>query len=935
MDPDNDFQENLERYARYNAFLATYITLLDCSSYEFTHTHMGELNLRKKTDNGYLYYHSVEGAKREAEAWFESIDIRNYKTLILFGVGLGYYYQVLKPWLRGDPERRVIFIEDDLCVIKKFLETENATEILSDPQAILHAFHADENEKAAPRDFDYIVRSFMPGMTYLSSLQLYWNTRKEACMCIRANIYLRGSYYSMLQSELQELRADVFTNFYSNIPLISDCYRADSLYGAFPSVPAIICGAGSSITSQLPALKEAVNRAIVFASGSAMNILNEHEIFPHFGPGLDPTTSQLSRIRTNYAYEIPYFVRARFQNEAWQTLHGPKIYVGGNCEYLIYEWFEKELGIFPEKSLQVGVSSTNFSLEFARILGCNPIILIGVDLAYTDSSRYAKGVKAHPAENRIEHLSLDYKPDRNLVGRDNKGKMIKTKLDWQIEANIIGDFQNDNPGTHIINATAEGLEIPLVDQMDFNEAIKKYLKKDSDFRSWIHTEIQDANYKGLTKEKALEVIDKWRRSLKACDEKYEQLKREIEKEWKKCLEGRKLPQRPYNGAIALLETEIEEEEVYKYLFPEIRQIIIWKSDAQKHLLKCHPELFTDIQRDLKELEIDLNNYVFFQEAARFHLKVIDEVLEKYKKIEGAASERKESLKLKPIEEITAGDTYSFTNGHLIISDKQMNLYYEDHFEPEKLPLSAFLNRGGKGIGLVFNKLFEGQALLYHRNGYILAEMYYKKGFLHGPVTYYNRQGKLSAKSWFFNGKQEGKKWEYYRSGKVYSIQRYRNGEPDGIQERYYEDGSIKSVVTFSKGKLDGDVILYYPSGFLKRELHFKEGKLHGSEKMWSPINQPIIEAEYIEGKPTGISRHWYKNGVLAREVKFYELTEEFDLTEWDQEGKLVREVLRKPLDQLDENLRKRQEILRAIDQLNIDMSQYDSLTEEEKANLIY
>src|SRR5262249_542972 len=98
------------------------------------------LNLKKRIGKEDIYYHSNAGAMDEAWQWFEETAPLGVKVLFIYGVGLGYYYDVLEKWLKDDPGRYLIFMEVDLCVIQRLLETERGAKILQNTQVVLHYF---------------------------------------------------------------------------------------------------------------------------------------------------------------------------------------------------------------------------------------------------------------------------------------------------------------------------------------------------------------------------------------------------------------------------------------------------------------------------------------------------------------------------------------------------------------------------------------------------------------------------------------------------------------------------------------------------------------------------------------------------------------------------------------------------------------------------
>src|ERR1700728_4190309 len=136
------FQANLERFARFWPKTALRLETQDTDNKElkWVLTKKGEPNLAKTAGREKIYYHSQEGAVDEAKRWSEEVSPLGIRVLFVYGIGLGYYYDALEEWLSFDPMRFLIFIEDDLEVLRKFLETERAARILTNTQVIVHYF---------------------------------------------------------------------------------------------------------------------------------------------------------------------------------------------------------------------------------------------------------------------------------------------------------------------------------------------------------------------------------------------------------------------------------------------------------------------------------------------------------------------------------------------------------------------------------------------------------------------------------------------------------------------------------------------------------------------------------------------------------------------------------------------------------------------------
>lgn len=140
MTNEERFKQNLEKWAPLNFEAAQKLKFLECKEVFICQNEDGRFNLKKTSGELTQYYHSTLSPEREAQQWFLSLDLKNILVLYVYGIGLGYYYDIIKTWLKEDVKRYVIFLEDNLEVIKCFLETERATEFLNDYQVKLIHF---------------------------------------------------------------------------------------------------------------------------------------------------------------------------------------------------------------------------------------------------------------------------------------------------------------------------------------------------------------------------------------------------------------------------------------------------------------------------------------------------------------------------------------------------------------------------------------------------------------------------------------------------------------------------------------------------------------------------------------------------------------------------------------------------------------------------
>jgi antitoxin component YwqK of YwqJK toxin-antitoxin module len=901
MTKNDLFLENLTLFTRFWPKAALTLESLDGSSLEFCYTKKGELNLKKKFKDD-LFYHSDEGAAEEAAQWLEQNAPLGVKVLFIFGIGLGYYYDVLEDWLKADPGRYLIFIEDDLCVLKKFLETEKATKILQDTQVIIHYFETP-NERGWGKfrsSFQTYFNAFSRVRHQISALKAYAEERSVVWNLIFNQIKVNMTENEYYYGDMIDYAASRCANFYQNLTFIQETYKGERFFDEFSKIPALICGAGPSIASQIEDIKNIMHKAIIFASGTAVNVLNNHGIMPHFGACLDPDITQESRFLTNYAYEVPFFYHNRFYADAARKIHGPRLLILEVAGALGSEWFYKELGLAPLTPNATGISTSNFCNRLAGNLKCNPIIFAGLDLAYTDSKRYAEGVIAHPTDDRQHHVNIDSHSTETIDMSNQEGK---TKWDWVLEASEITAFSHQHPEVEVINGTEGGMRILDIPSLKLKDIIGKFLNRSYDLQNWIHAIIQQS-LQNIPQEALLRAMETWGKSLEKCKKSVAAIKEILipirdSHLFKKTPIPTLLP-----GKAVLLQTDLEEEIAYKHVFYAYNVIFNEFAKPELNKLTLFPDQFNEERRSLWLFHREIGRFEFLESFIEIHCSIFEKTLQNYKdRLSNSKKKTADPINIPPQPTLAAEDVYVFGKGEFIIKDPELGINFKEAFEPRKIPVEKINTEAAALHEFILSDPgeIEGQSLLLYSNCSVEGEMYYRQGKLHGPTSFYHQDGTLLARSWFVNDQETGKSWQYYSTGKVYSLRKFKEGLLHGLQAYYYPSGVLKSSLSYMEGVFHGKICLYYPDGSPKRFLNFKQGKLHGSELMWNEEGVKVLEAEYCENMPIGTSKVWHDNGTLAKQIEFHGNSKDFDISFWNTEGALTEKkssLSQNPLDMI-------------------------------------
>lgn len=805
---DKTFQKNLTFWAKSCPKEAVMLPYVDCKCVEVCSTHLGEPNLKRLYGSSIIYYHSQEGAAAEAKEWFRSLPLKDVPLLMVYGVGLGYYYDAAKEWLKKDPKRHLIFLEDDLAVIHKLLETERGSQILQDKQVQLLYFRNLKDEEGT---FEVLYWNFVLTRIAVSALKSYADKKGHILEQLRHKIVHDAAIKNALVDEYMRYGGAFFINFYQNMLCLGDSYLGNRFFGKFPGVPAIICGAGPSLAKNVALLGTLLDKAVVFAGGSAMNVLNASSFVPHFGAGIDPNPMQLERLNASQGYEVPYFYRNRMFHDAFKMIHGPHLYVTGSGGYDISEFFEEKFKINAD-FLDEGHNVVNFCVQIAYEMGCNPIIFVGMDLAFTGMKAYAPGVIEDATVSQTTILDVEEEEEKAFLKEDVNGKPVYTLWKWIAESEWLGDFAKNHPNISMINCTEGGLGFPGVPNVTLEEAAKKHLNRAYEFKNRVHGETQNSAIPHVTYRKVANVMKELSIGLKRTIEHFNVLLEESDRTIAKIKEGQDATAQ--SGRAALAEIELAEEPAYKYVVDIFNAV--YSRVLNRELHEINIGRHSEKQRTIKKLALNAKKMKFLQEVSKINEQLIDYAFNERKA-------KKKGEKHSVEVAATSPGKYIFENKKLILNDPELDLAVEEAFEPVMIPeerKDGLELPKGHVLRVFYDKkwkLFEcytelqgqpnGQCILFYPDGSVKEESFYLNGKLHGPSTFWSNKGSVLAKSWFVNGKQVGKCYWYYPSGVPYSVQRYKNGLWHGQQVFYYEDGTIKTLMQYKHGLLDGKPVL--------------------------------------------------------------------------------------------------------------------------------
>lgn len=402
---------------------------------------------------GGRYLHSrydPGGEARKAAAAAEGAD-----TLVILGPALGYSAEAA---LRELPEARIVAASADPAFLAACLDARDLAAPLSDDRLSLLAGGAPE------------------GLLWMFERL---GTRKVRVLENKAETELYPDWYSRAKAVLARWQAKETVNSATlkrfgrlwvrnlarNLDEIPRHPGVAGLEGRFEGIPAVVAAAGPSLDEVLPLLAALRDRAVLVCVDTALRSLLGAGIEPDFVVVVDPqywNARHLDRCRPSRSVLVT-------EGAVWPSvLRMP--FTGIRLCASLYP-----LGTFAEGRsggakgrLGAGGSVATTAWDFARVLGCSPVYMAGLDLGFPGGRTHARASRFEQkalAEGRrlrppATYLYEAYAGARPRDARANDGGTVRTDerlalYSWWFESRMIR-----HPECPTRNLSLRGLAVP-------------------------------------------------------------------------------------------------------------------------------------------------------------------------------------------------------------------------------------------------------------------------------------------------------------------------------------------------------------------------------------------------------------------------------------------------------------------------------------------
>lgn len=465
---DEVLQKNIATIAQYNFFILNELLEIDFSQLG------GGIIAEEKNATGSCDVYFRHGGRKyllhsrydpiaEAKKLISDIEETRDCLVVVFGLGLGYHLLELKNKISKDT--RVIIIEHNMDVLKYVLTHVDFSPVFASGQFMLLFGDEQQVGKMAlyPAAFSFYNLVHNIKVLSLPNYYVYGSQNKSALQ------HISKSLLNTVISFGNDLQ-DQFVGFANMCHNTDAVMKSNSMYeikGKYKDVPAIIVAAGPSLDKNIRYLKNANGKALIIACDASMKACEKHGVQPD-------AIASIERDEPTYNF---YYKGRKFPKDLVLLAPGsvwPKIYDEYEGKTIIMSrndtGFEKIWTSAFEyfEFVSVGHSCATVAFAAAREAGCNPIILIGQDLAYTSG-------KKHSDLTHTEYEGAN--DDRDSTGvylEDHEGNLLKSHIVYKIFKEWYESQILSNRDLQVINATEGGAYIKGTTLMTLQEAIERY-----------------------------------------------------------------------------------------------------------------------------------------------------------------------------------------------------------------------------------------------------------------------------------------------------------------------------------------------------------------------------------------------------------------------------------------------------------------------------
>jgi hypothetical protein len=462
-------------YEKNKSELITYYPELFCELDKLTSLPLYSTITTKENSKSLIYkecgkdvlFHSRFYPEKEARKTLVQYMENDPDTILLGGFGLGYYLEKAIELFSDIP---IIVIEKDLGILKialterylvKTLKNKNVHLIVSDDhQVLITLLKSLKKNKISIALHEPSSKLYPEFYKKLRKVVTDYTNAKEI------NFATLKKFHKLWTKNILENAIDFVLS-----PGVKE------FFGKYENKPGILIGAGPSLDKNIDYLHKAKGHSVIVAVNTVYNRLLMNGITPDFVLTVDPQPICAKYFENSSEFDSILVFEPSVSNKVLRTYEGDML--AFSTLFPLVEWLES---FCVEKGkLDVGGSVATSAYSLLRHLGCEPIILTGLDLAFSNNSIHSKGTYIEDSwfykTNKyltFNNINIEYVKNFHLVEVNGyNGEKVKIDHKFKMYLTWFESMFERNKGL-VIDATEGGTYKKFTTQLPLKTAIDKY-----------------------------------------------------------------------------------------------------------------------------------------------------------------------------------------------------------------------------------------------------------------------------------------------------------------------------------------------------------------------------------------------------------------------------------------------------------------------------
>lgn len=424
------------------------------------------------------YLHSSYDPQAEAARFItQQSEIGKYKHVFFYGVGLGYH---IAEFVKRYPDTPFSIYEPEAAIFRHLLSAFDLQQWKNN----LKNIYLEDKPGASYYNLKHFTQTIKEdvGIVILPSYERIFRDKTSQFIAqFREAVFAKKSY-------IQASRVFAKRITINNVINLSKVVHSPDILmegrDSFQGKPAIVVAAGPSLDQEYENLRfiKENGLAYIFSVGSAVNSLIKQGIYPDAACTYDGSVKNATvfqKIVDENITDIPLFFGTTVGFETLQNYPGKMFHFLVNRD-TISPFFLRRKDNRELEMVKGYKTIATITLQLLSKLGCNPIILVGQNFAYTQTQRYAQG---------IDYISPELKKDtmKDLTTViDVYGNETLTSRTFDMMRLEMQELISSLDTTEVINTTKGGARIEGTTFIPLEEVIQNKLNtKQIVSRQWL------------------------------------------------------------------------------------------------------------------------------------------------------------------------------------------------------------------------------------------------------------------------------------------------------------------------------------------------------------------------------------------------------------------------------------------------------------------